>query len=140
MRKDARDALRATSCRQTPWRRLVNPYPPLGILSADQIESIHDTSLRVLEELGIEFLLDEAREHLKAVGAEVTGQCVRFDRALVMELVSRAPPEFTLHPRNPERAVTFGGNHIAFNSVGGPANASDLDGGRRQGNFADFKN
>ena len=125
---------------QTPWRRLVNPYPPLGILSDDHLESIHDTSLRVLEELGIEFLLDEALEHLKAAGAEVTDQCVRFDRALVMELVSRAPAEFTLHPRNPARAVTFGGNHIAFNSVGGPANASDLDDGRRQGNFADFRN
>ena len=34
----------------------------------------------------------------------------------------------------------FGGRHLNFNSVGGPPNASDLDGGRRPGNFEDFQN
>ena len=130
----------ADAIQQLPWRRLKNPYPPVEIVSADHLEAIHQTSLRVLEELGIEFLSDEARGHLKAAGAEVTGELVRFDRALVMELVSRAPAEFTLRPRNPERAVTFGANHVAFNSVGGPPYSSDLDGGRRPGNFADFQN
>ena len=38
---------------QLPWTRVVNPYAPLEILSADQIEAIHLTSLRILEEIGI---------------------------------------------------------------------------------------
>ncbi|MDG2479829.1 MAG: trimethylamine methyltransferase family protein [Alphaproteobacteria bacterium] len=131
-----------TSVKQLPWRQLKNPYKPTEVISADHVEAIHDTSLRVLEELGIEFLSEKALSRLKDAGADVDfdTQMVRFDRDLVMELVGRAPSEFTLTPRNPDRAVSFGGNSIAFNSVGGPPNASDLDGGRRQGNFADYEN
>ena len=54
---------------QLPWRRLTNPYDPVEILSADQIEAIHQTSLRVLEELGVEFLSETALAQLKAAGA-----------------------------------------------------------------------
>ena len=127
---------------QPPWARLVNPYRPIEPLSADRIEAIHTTSLRVLEELGVEFLSATALERLRAAGADVdaSSSLVRFDRGLVTELVAKAPPTFTLTPRNPDRALTFGANHIAFNSVGGPPNASDLDNGRRPGRFADFRN
>ncbi len=34
---------------QLPWRNLVNPYAPIDVLSADQVEQIHLASLRVLE-------------------------------------------------------------------------------------------
>ena len=127
---------------QLPWRRLKNPYQPVKILSEDHIEAIHETSMRVLEELGVEFLSETALEKLKAAGADVdmSSQLVKFDRDLIMELVAKAPSEFTLTPRNPERYVTLGGTHISFNSVGGPPNASDLDGGRRPGNYHDFQN
>ena len=50
-----------------------------------------------------------------------------------------APAEFTLHARNPDRDVVFGGRHLVFGSVGGPAFANDLDRGRRAGTFADFQ-
>ena len=56
---------------QLPWRRLVNPYRPIEILSADQVEAMHASSLRVLEEFGIEFLDDEsgvARGSARLVG------------------------------------------------------------------------
>ncbi len=132
----------AAAVKQLPWRRLRNPYRPIEVLSADHVEAIHETSLRVLEELGVEFLSETALARLKAAGADVDpdASVARFDRGLVTELVARAPSEFTLTPRNPERAVTFGANRIAFNSVGGPPNASDLDGGRRPGTFADYRN
>ncbi len=128
--------------KQLPWARLVNPYQPLEILSDDQVDAIHRTSLRVLAELGIEFLSPQSRDILRAAGADVSNDSdlVRFDPDLVMELVAHAPASFTLTPRNPARAVVFGHAHVAFNSVGGPPNASDLDGGRRQGTFRDFEN
>ena len=37
---------------QLPWTEVDNPYPPMEVLSADQIEAIHLTSLRILEESG----------------------------------------------------------------------------------------
>ena len=35
---------------QAPWRTLRNPYRPIEILSADEIETIHRASLRILDD------------------------------------------------------------------------------------------
>jgi trimethylamine--corrinoid protein Co-methyltransferase len=127
--------------RQPAWRRLSNPYRPFEILSEDQVEAIHQASLRILEELGIEFLGDRALDLLARAGAAVDRErrLVRFDRGLVEALVGAAPASFTLTARNPERSVAVGGSAICFASVGGPPNCSDLGRGRRPGTFADFQ-
>jgi len=36
-------------------------------------------------------------------------------------------------------SIVLGGNHLVFGAVGGPAFVTDLDRGRRPGNFADFR-
>ncbi len=125
---------------QLPRRALRNPYAPIEVLSADQIEAIHDTSMQILEEIGMDFLHPEAREILGRAGAEIEAgsERVRFDRGLIEEAVGHAPAEFTLHARNPAHHVTIGGNHINFATVGSAVNASDLAGGRRDGNYDDF--
>ncbi len=125
---------------QLPWRSLRNPYAPIEVLSAEQIEAIHDTSMQILEEIGMDFLHSEAREILGRAGAEVEAGSdrVRFDRGLIEEAVGHAPPEFTLHARNPAHNLIIGGNHINFATVGSAVNASDLAGGRRDGNYNDF--
>jgi trimethylamine--corrinoid protein Co-methyltransferase len=64
---------------------------------------------------------------------------VRLDPGLVEETIATAPAEFTLHARNPQRDVVLGGRHLVFSSVGGPAFVTDLDRGRRAGNWADFQ-
>ena len=141
-RHSARDRKSADHVAQLPWRRVVNPYEPFRILSQDTVEAIHDASMEVLETLGIEFLDARSLELLEAAGADVDhdGKLVRMDRGLVLDAIAKAPRCFTLHARNPERWIEFGDNHINFDSVGGPPNASDLDGGRRSGNVEDFRN
>jgi len=125
---------------QVPWRRLVNPFRPVEILSADQVEAIHRASLRILAEIGMEVLGDRALDAFARAGAHVdrVSRSVRLDPGQVEELVALAPREFTLHARNPERDIVFGGAHLVFGAVGGPAFVSDLDRGRRAGNQADF--
>ncbi len=125
---------------QLPWRSITNPYKPLEILSQDQVETIHDASLHILENLGIEVMSDQALDLLAAAGAEVerADNMVRFDRALIEELVAKAPSEVTLTPRNPERRITLGGNKINFSTVGGPPNVHDTERGRRDGNYEDY--
>ena len=139
-RKRTKDRVRdraSASVDQPPWRTLNNRYPPFDLLSDDQLEAIHDTSLRVLEDFGIEFRSDKALQALSDAGADVdfATQVVRFDRALVTELISLAPSEFTLHARNSARNVTLGGRHLCFDSVGGPPNSADETAGRRMGTF-----
>ena len=137
-----RRASRGTGLRQLPWRLVENPYQPIEVISADQLEQIHHASLRILAEIGMDFLHPEALSILSEAGADVsTGtERVRFDPAWIVEKVSTAPGSFTLHARNPDHNVFVGANSIAFATVASPPNASDADRGRRPGSFEDFRN
>ena len=128
------------SLAQPPVRQLRNPYPPIEILGEEAIELIHDGSMRILEGIGLEIVNDEARALMLAHGATVdkkTGY-VCLDRGLVMEKIATVPAEFTLHARNPIYNSTYGGDRINFTIVSSPPNCSDLEGGRRPGNFEDY--
>jgi trimethylamine---corrinoid protein Co-methyltransferase len=124
---------------QPPWGLVRNPLPPLALLDDEGMMRIENTAFRVLEELGLEFMSEEACHILEANGAEVdhaTG-LVKMDRALVKTMIAKAPAEFTMYARNPERNLIVGGNYINFGPVGGTPNASDLERGRRPGSFRD---
>jgi trimethylamine--corrinoid protein Co-methyltransferase len=122
-----------------PWKQFSLPYRPIEILSADQIEAIHDTALTILEEIGMKVLSPRARELYAHGGAHLvpSDDRVRFDRAMVMEWLAKAPAEFTLIARDPAKTVKVGGKNGIFSSVGGPAYVCDLDRGRRQGTYAE---
>ncbi len=114
----------------------------MEILSADQIESIHQASLKILRDIGLRVESKTALNLLKDIRADVdksTGQ-VRFDPGLVEELTSGLPEEFTIHARNPAKTVSMGRNSIVFATVCGPSFVSDLDNGRRAGTRADMEN
>ena len=115
-------------------------YRPIEILAAEQVEAIHQASLEILRDIGVNFLLPEAREILRQGGArlEPGDSRVRFDPALVEALVAQAPSRFVLHARNPAHDCIIGGDHLCFLTVGGAPNISDLARGRRPGNFADY--
>ncbi|HET9347478.1 MAG TPA: trimethylamine methyltransferase family protein [Candidatus Limnocylindrales bacterium] len=125
---------------QLPWRTVRNPYPPVEILSADEVETLHRASLRILGEIGLEVLGDRAIELLASAGAQVDRETrrVTMDPAQVEQLVAKAPSTFQLHARNPAKNLRFGDRHVVFSAVGGPAFVTDIDRGRRPGNHADF--
>ncbi len=125
---------------QLPWELPVNPYGFMNILSQDEIESIHETSLDILEKIGINFLLEEARDIIKKAGGGVVPneERVTLDRGLVLDAIAKAPSHFTVHARNQAHNIHMGGNHMAFTMVGSPPNVSDLEKGRRNGNVNDF--
>ncbi|MEA2548051.1 MAG: trimethylamine---corrinoid protein Co-methyltransferase, partial [Chloroflexota bacterium] len=56
---------------QRPWAQPRIRVRPTEVVSADELESIHLGSLRVLEEIGMDFLDDGAREVLRGAGARV---------------------------------------------------------------------
>jgi trimethylamine--corrinoid protein Co-methyltransferase len=126
--------------RQLPWQSVSNPFPPIEILSASEVESILGAALTILESTGFRFLQEESRGYLKAAGADTGNQdgMVRFDRNLVNEMLALAPSEFGLRARNPDRNLHIGGNNIIFTAVGGPAFVSDLDRGRRPGTYQEM--
>ena len=68
------------------------------ILTRSQLEKIHETSLRILEQIGVDFSHAPAREVLKKGGAKIDGQRVFIPRRLVEEQIKKPPAEFTILP------------------------------------------
>jgi trimethylamine---corrinoid protein Co-methyltransferase len=132
-----RSARERGSLQQLAWRDVRNDIAPTEVLTAEQVETIHTASLRLLARTGMRVLEPTARDRFRKAGCAVVEDRVRFDPEMVMETVALAPSTFTLRARNPARTLTIGGNHVVFTAIGGPAFVSDLDGGRRPGTFAE---
>ncbi|MBP5857386.1 trimethylamine methyltransferase family protein [Marivibrio halodurans] len=126
--------------RTLPWQSVENPFPPLEPLSADQVEAIHEASMDLLENHGIEVMGDAALDSFARAGAMVDrgSGVVRLDRGLVAEAIAKAPSRFTLTPREPAHALELGGNRIHFGLVSGAPNLHDRINGRRAGNLQDY--
>lgn len=119
---------------------LQSPFTALTPLDEEQVELIHDLSMQILEQQGIEVMGAIALEKFKEAGAEVSKDgIVKMDRELVLQTIADAPQKFVLHGRNPENHMYCGGNHINFGLVSGTPNVHDNINGRRAGNIEDFQ-
>ena len=139
-RRRGRSAKRASAAVKTfdaAWRQWQRPYAPVEQFSADQIEAIHAAALRVLRDIGMKVLSDEARNLYAQAGMTLADdEIVRFEPDLVMELVGEAPSQITLYGRGAGREVTIGGRHVGICTTGGTPNFSDIKNGRRPGTLA----
>ncbi len=130
----------AVAVHQIDSKILRNRFAPLEPLDQEQLEFIHDISLRIVEEEGIEVMGAAALDLYRQAGAEVDQNgVVRMDRGLLLETVSKAPASFDVTPRNPAKTMPVGGNVINFGLVSGTPNVHDNINGRRPGNFEDYK-
>jgi trimethylamine---corrinoid protein Co-methyltransferase len=118
---------------------LVNELPRYEILDEAALAELERGWRRIVSELGIEFLHDESLDYLRNAGQDVEGQLVKFDPDWILEQVAKAPPEFDLQARNPERSVHIGGRHMVFSAVYGcPFVREGLE--RRDATYRDFEN
>lgn len=138
----AREGVEARSSlpEQRPFAQPRLTRGPALLATPEQLDLIHDASLRILRDIGMKVNDDETRALFTGAGARVDGQQVRFDPDTVTELIATAPSEFTLHARNPDHDLVIGGDRVAFGSVASAPNVADLDRGRRTGNRHDFQN
>ncbi len=141
-RRERARAPRSTGPSLAPLPRLTNPWPPVEILSAEQVERILLAAYRVLEEAGLEIRSAEAREVYRGAGALVDDdtQMVRLGRELVVAQLARAPARFVLHARNPERHLQVGDHVVNFGPVTGAPHITDREHGRRYGDIEAFRN
>ncbi|MEX0699149.1 MAG: trimethylamine methyltransferase family protein [Acidimicrobiia bacterium] len=141
-RSDRRASRGGAGIHQLPWRPPNNPYRPIEVISDDQVEAIHVASLRILADIGMDFLHPEALDILANGGADVAvgSQRVRFDPALIDQMLSGVPDVFPLHARNSVHDLEMGGHNVGFATVASAPNVSDMDRGRRTGTFEDYCN
>jgi trimethylamine---corrinoid protein Co-methyltransferase len=145
MRPRRRDSQKAGGAapteRSTRYRNLVNPFTPVRIFSDDQVQSMHEAALQLLERQGMRILSPRGRKILSEAGAAVdeATHMVRLERALVEKALLTVPAEAAIVSRNPQRSCRVGGPHVVFAPVAGPPSVSDLERGKRTGSLADFQ-
>ena len=117
-----------------------NALAPVALLSEDQVETIHEASLELLQEIGVELMGSAARDAFRAAGAHIDDETglARIPREVVAHALTTTPERFTVTPRNPARRLDVGGSEIAFGLVAGPPTVHDRVRGRRAGNLDDY--
>ena len=118
---------------------LRNTMPRYEILSEEAMATLDKGWRRIVTELGIEFLHDDALEAFRKAGQQVEDKVVKLDPDFVLEQVAKAPREFELQARNPERTVHIGGDAMVFSAVYGcPFVREGFE--RRTALMADYEN
>ena len=123
---------------QMPWKQPINWDRPTEPLGEEGILNIHNGCMRILKEIGIEFLNPESLEIFKQAGCKVTNTNVKMDEDFVLEMLKKVPEQFTITPRNDAKKIILGGKHMAFGNVSSPPNSWDLKRGKRSGTWESY--
>ena len=110
------------------------------VAEQSDLMQIHETSLKILEEVGVIMAYKPACELLLKHGAKVEGKKVFFPRKLVEDKLKLTPSSFTLYSRNPNRNIVFNMEDTHYCGPGGSCFVADMDHGRRPSKKEDFIN
>jgi len=125
--------------RNVNYRHLRNPFPNMDVFSADEAAAMHETSLRMLEELGMKVLLPEAVEIYRKGGARVEDDMVYIGRDMVEAALATAPKSILGRAGARDRDVLLELGTLVFQPGAGAPHATDLERGRRPGSAQDYR-
>ncbi|KAB7613515.1 trimethylamine methyltransferase family protein [Amylibacter sp. SFDW26] len=134
------DAASATPLRKVDYHNLKNPFPTMNVFPDHQIADMHNTALRLLEEMGMKVLLPEARKIYAAAGARIDedNEMVFIGRDIVEAALETAPKSILLKAGNSARDIIYELGRLNFQAGAGAPNATDLERGRRPGSARDY--
>ena len=121
----------ASEIKESGWR-----FPNVNKID---LHKIHDTTLRVLKEIGLRFLDSEAISIFKHHGFKTNGDNVFFDESEVEQALDSAPSQFTLFARNPVKNVIIGGKDLVITPGYGASAIIEDDGSQRPGTIDDYR-
>ena len=106
----------------------------LAVLTDEQIARLHDSSLHLLEKVGVELPHPEVRRRFEEAGAlvEEDSRRVRIPESLVEKSLQRAGKSFTIYGRDRSRKAAFGQGERNYNSISGEALWIDDETGERR--------
>jgi len=98
------------------------------VLAQSDLSAIHETSLRVLEHVGVKFRDGAALQVFRGNGgARVDGGNVYLSRQLVEWAIDQAPGEFILRARNPVYDLALGKDRVLYTSAFGATFVCDAE-------------
>ena len=120
-----------------PSRRMIR------VLTDDQVEAIHEASVKILGRTGVRFDSEVARKRLLDAGASkhpAHGNVVTFSREAVEEIVRKLPSKVVYPARDPEWDIIYDGDHAYPYAGGGDPKIIDIDTGlARHSTYADVE-
>lgn len=105
--------------------------PVLSVLTPDEVEAVHQTTLRILWEVGIVLTHPEARERLAGAGARVQGDRAHIPPDRVEWALGQCPRQVTLRGRG-GKSVVLGDGSLHWHNLGGARDLYDPRSGRRR--------
>jgi trimethylamine---corrinoid protein Co-methyltransferase len=103
-------------------------------LPAECVEQIHQTTVRFLENVGVDFPSAVAVDVFKRRGVKTDGSRVYLSEAQLFKALETAPCQFTVQARNAARSVTVGaGTPVFAPGYGSPFLVDPVDGTRAGG-------
>jgi trimethylamine--corrinoid protein Co-methyltransferase len=110
------------------------PTPDLQLLTSHDIQAIHDTSLKILRDVGLRIHHAGVLERLAASGAYVDPytRIARFSEEQVAEALEIAGKRFIVRGRDPERVARYGYGEVNLTSSPGQYGWFDHHGGPRR--------
>jgi len=97
--------------------------PFLRTLSEDQIRTIHNASLEILERVGVMMASPEAVKIMKDAGCKVVEHkghdVVKIPSRVIEDAVKAAPKRIEIFDRNGQRAMSLEGRKSYFSTTGG---------------------
>jgi len=111
-----------------------------SVLSPQQINRLHEHSLRLLGEIGVEVPHPDMLRRFAEAGARVdfAASRVQIPAELVMRCVAQAGKQFTMVGREASRTARFGQGARNYNSIAGEASwIEQLGGPRRYARLSD---
>lgn len=104
----------------------------LTILTEQEIEAIHQATLRILNEIGIVLTQPEAREILTEAGAMARGDRILLPPTLVEWAIAQCPHQVTIRGRDNGKAVVLGDGSLHWHNLGGARDVYEPRSGRRR--------
>jgi len=108
----------------------------LTVLTEDELEKIHQSSLEILCTTGINVGHEESLNLLAEAGANVNYEekLAKIPSSLVNEALEKCPDQFTLYGRDPGYQLNFSAENPPpyFSMEGSPSNLIDLDSGEKR--------
>lgn len=109
--------------------------------SMEQKTLLHETSIRILEEVGVKIFCEKTMALLKEAGVEADGNLVKISREMVEKALETAPSVFTLYNTDGEEAMVLEPNNVYYGTGTDMPDFIDLYTGEiRQGKLEDCEN
>jgi trimethylamine---corrinoid protein Co-methyltransferase len=103
----------------------------LSVFSQDEVESIHQATLQVLNETGVILKHREGREILRGAGAKIRGDRVLFPPDLTEKMMALCPHEVRLGSRG-NSTIILGDGTLHWHNLGGAREIYDFSSGQRR--------